>query len=137
MTQGKLKEALGMDNGSRGPPTNNTSNEDTLRLSDEIRKLKLQVQHRDNEILILLNLINKHKAQTGEENPLIPVNRNDISHDKGRNLDVRQGGLDTSIIITNAEEGQTYRAITFPPIQSGEEQKNSSIVYFSNTESNS
>lgn len=108
----RIKESLGMDTGKGG--MGSVSSEESQRLQEEIKKLKLQVQHRDNEILILLNLINKHKtqAESNGENPLVPVYRDE--GDKSKNLAIKQTGLDTSMIISNADETHTYRQISFP-----------------------
>ena len=48
------------------------SGDEQNRFQDEIKKLKLAVQSRDNEITLLLSLINKKK---GNNQPLIPVKR--------------------------------------------------------------
>ena len=41
------------------------TNVNALQLQDETKRLRLLVQQRDNEIMILLNMINKNKAQAG------------------------------------------------------------------------
>jgi kinesin family member 6/9 len=51
-----LKDGLKMDSKPQ------VSDADTLGLQDEVKRLKLLIQQRDNEIMILLNLINKNKA---------------------------------------------------------------------------
>jgi kinesin family protein 6/9 len=50
-----LKDGLGV----KPDPTSDLN---SIGQSEEIKRLKLLIQQRDNEILILLNLINKNKA---------------------------------------------------------------------------
>ncbi|KAL4455465.1 hypothetical protein ABPG74_012617 [Tetrahymena malaccensis] len=48
---------------------------DSSHLQEEIKRLKLLVLQRDNEIMILLNLINKNKDNKGGQQLSIPVQR--------------------------------------------------------------
>jgi len=68
--------------------------------NEEIKRLKLLVQQRDNEIMILLNLINKPKVPGMDDNvPLV----NPQAH--------------TSVIISEAPETQRYKPMVFPKIE--------------------
>ncbi len=76
--------------------------------NEEIKRLKLLVQQRDNEILILLNLINKPKVPGMDDNiPLV----NPQAH--------------TSVIISEAPETQRYKPMVFPKI---EQQQNQTML---------
>ena len=102
-----------MDSSGKG---GGVSSEESQRLQEEIKKLKLQVLHRDNEIMILLTALNKLKAQ-GDfgENALVPVQRADETQSgDSKKLAIKQSGLDSSMIISNNEDNYNYKQISFP-----------------------
>ena len=58
----------GGGSGGSAPPVKSdapASKEDTSELTDEIQRLRMLVKQRDNEILILVNLLNKKKSEGG------------------------------------------------------------------------
>lgn len=59
-----------MNNGSSSAQQPAVSTEDTLRYEDEIKKLKLMLLQRDNEIALLLSLIDKNKHEGGVSLPV-------------------------------------------------------------------
>ena len=81
MKKGGHKIQKIQNNESMVKPMQNNSNYekkendfDENRYTDEIKKLKLLIQQRDNEISLLLSLINKKKNESKEVT--IPVHRN-------------------------------------------------------------
>jgi kinesin family protein 6/9 len=87
----KIKEALNVKNepADLGPMT------------DELKRLKLLVQQRDNEIMILLNMINKNKLN--DQSMAIPVER-DLKNT-------------STMDIISKRDYDTQKPITFPKFQ--------------------
>jgi len=99
-----LKDGLGVK--TEAPSSNNTE------LHEEIKRLKLLVQQRDNEMMILLDWINKNK-NNGQQ-LLVPV----------------EG--DKSMIISTSRD-DPHKPITFPQFQAAierETEKENSINSF-------
>jgi|JI6StandDraft_1071083.scaffolds.fasta_scaffold03897_3 hypothetical protein len=70
-----LENSSRLNNGSQPPPHPPAiSNEDTLRYEDEIKKLRLLIHQRDNEIALLLSMISKNGNQ-GSVGINLPVKR--------------------------------------------------------------
>jgi len=79
----------------------NDKGQNSTAQNEEIKRLKLLVQQRDNEILILLNLINKPKVP-GMEDINVPL-VNPSAH--------------TSVIIGEPIESQRYKPMVFPKME--------------------
>jgi len=101
---------------SDGLEINDKGNNSTAQ-NEEIKRLKLLVQQRDNEILILLNLINKPKPP-GMEDINIPI-VNPQAH--------------TSVIIGEPIESQRYKPMVFPKMEQQSASKEKSISEYGGT----
>lgn len=94
-----------------GLEVNDKGKFDSGAQNEEIKRLKLLVQQRDNEILILLNLINKPKVPGMDDNiPLV----NPQGH--------------TSVIISEAPETQRYKPMVFPKIEQQQQQNQTMLT---------
>lgn len=93
-TKKVLQDGLDM----KGDNNKLVNSEQYSNMQDEIKRLKMLVSQRDNEIVILLNMIQKSKNAGNNESILVPVSSS--------------AAANTSVIMGD-QESQQYRKITF------------------------